>query len=357
MDVLAPVKRFDRFQQRHRGLAIPMAVIRKFGQDGAGRQAALVAYYAFFSLFPLLLVFVTILGYVLQHNPGELTSVENSVRANFPAVGSYLKFSSLHGSLLALILGVLTSLWSGLGVTNAAQNAFDTVWAVPFKERPDFLQTRLRGLMLLVSLGLLFLVATAASGLVTGGLGGAGAKVAGIAVSLLANIVLFLAAFRLMTSRTVRTSCLWVGVLVAAVFWTILQAVGGLYVGHTLKHLPAGYTSFAFVIGLLVWLHLGAQMTLYAAEVNVVVERRLWPRSLLGPPVEPADQRALTDLAKVEERHPAEIVDVSFDEKEIAEETGDGAGRSDAGGRQPDAGNRAPDADDPARTADRPQSA
>jgi YihY family inner membrane protein len=313
MDILAPVKRFDRFQQRHKGLAIPLAVVRKFGQDQAGNLAALVAYYAFFSLFPLLLVFVTILGYVLQHNHGQMLSVENSVRQNFPAVGSYLHFTSLHGDLLPLILGIVTSLWSGLGVTNAVQNALDTVWAVPFKERPDFFMSRLRGLGLLVTLGLLFLVATAASGVVSGGLGGAGAKVAGIAVSLIVNVILFLVAFRLLTAKAVETRCLWIGVVVAAVFWTILQAVGGLYVGHAVKHVPTAYASFAIVIGLLVWLHLGAQMTLYAAELNVVLQRKLWPRSLLGPPLEPADQRALTDKAKVEERHPAEVVEVTFD--------------------------------------------
>jgi YihY family inner membrane protein len=294
-------------------LAVPMAVVRKFGQDQAGNLAALVAYYAFFSLFPLLLVFVTILGYVLQHNHPELLSVENSVRSNFPAVGKYLQFTSLHGHLLALILGLVTSVWSGLGVTNAAQNALDTVWAVPFKARPDFLHSRLRGLVLLVTLGVLFLVATGASGVVSGGLGGPGARVAGIAGSFVLNVILFLAAFRLLTARSVETRCLWVGVLIAAIFWTVLQAVGGLYVGHALKHLPAGYTWLGFVIGLLIWLHLGARMTLYAAEVNVVVQRRLWPRSLLGPPSEPADQRALSALAKVEERHEEETVDVTFD--------------------------------------------
>jgi membrane protein len=313
MDLLAPVKGFDRFQQRHRVLAVPLAVVRKFGQDQAGNLAALVAYYAFFSLFPLLLVFVTILGYVLQHNHPELLSVENSVRSNFPAVGKYLQFTSLHGHLLALILGIVTSVWSGLGVTNAAQNALDTVWAVPFKARPDFLHSRLRGLVLLVTLGVLFLVATGASGVVAGGLGGPAARVAGIAVSFVVNVILFLAAFRMMTARSVETRCLWTGVIVAAIFWTILQAAGGLYVGHAIKHLPAGYASFAFVIGLLIWLHLGARMTLYAAEVNVVVQRRLWPRSLMGPPSEPADQRALSALAKVEERHEEETVDVTFD--------------------------------------------
>jgi membrane protein len=313
MDILAPVKRFDRFQQRHRVLALPLAVIRKFGNDQGGNLAALVAYYAFFSLFPLLLVFVTVLGYVLQHNPSELKAVENSVRSNFPAVGKYLQFTSLHGHLLPLIIGLVTSLWSGLGVTNAAQNAFDRVWAVPFKERPDFLFSRLRGLGLLFALGVLFIIATGASGVVTGGLGGPGAKVAGIAVSFLANLVLFFAAFRLMTAKTVETRCLRSGIVTAAALWTILQAVGGLYVGHALKHVPAGYASFGFVLGLLVWLHLGAQLTLYAAEVNVVLQRHLWPRSLLGPPVEEADQRALAALAKVEERHEDEKVEVTFD--------------------------------------------
>ncbi len=340
MDFLAPIKRFDGFQQRHRGLAIPMAVIRKFGQDQAGNLAALVAYYGFFSLFPLLLVFVTILGYVLQGNHAELLSVERSVRANFPAVGKYLQFTSLHGHLLALILGILTSLWSGLGVTSAAQNAFDTIWAVPFKARPNFLSSRLRGIGLLASLGVLFLVSTAASGVVTGGLGGPGAKLAGIVLSLVLNVILFIVAFRLMTARSVETRCLWRGAVLAAIFWTILQAVGGAYVGHTLKHLPAGYASFGFVIGLLVWLHLGAQLTLYAAELNVVLQRELWPRSVIGAPTEPADQRALTDLAKVEERAQEETVDVSFD-------AAAGAAPADAGAAPVK----------PARTADPPRSA
>jgi membrane protein len=312
MDVLRPVRAFDRVQQRHRLLAVPLAVIKKFSDDQGGNLAALIAYYAFFSLFPLLLVFVTVLGYVLHGNPGALHSVEQSVRKNFPVVGNYLKFTELRGSALALIIGLLVALWSGLGVTNTAQQALDRVWAVPMKERPSFLKSRLRGVTLLVSLGLLFLIATAASGIVTGGLGGSGLKIAGIAISLLVNVVLFFASFRLMTSASVKTRRLAPGVLVAAVLWTILQAVGGLYVGHVLKHVGSGYASFGFVIALIVWLHLGAQMTMYAAEVNVVLARRLWPRSLMGPPSVPADEATLTGLAKVEERSDHEQIEVAF---------------------------------------------
>jgi membrane protein len=312
MDFLKPARAFDSFQQRHRWLAIPLAVVKKFGDDQAGNLAALVAYYAFFSIFPLLLVFVTILGYVLQGDTSAQKSITNSVLGQFPVVGTKIEPQALHGSAIALVIGLVVSLWSGLGVTQASQNAFDRVWAVPMKDRPNFIHSRLRGLALLASLGLLFIVATLASGLVTGGLGGPLLKVAGIVVSLLVNFALFGAAFRLLTAKAIPTRCLWVGVIVAGIVWEILQIVGGYYIGHVLKHASTTYAQFAFVIALLVWLHLGAQMTLYAAEVNVVVARNLWPRSLLGPPAAPADEETLRALAKVEERHETEKVDVEF---------------------------------------------
>jgi membrane protein len=316
VDPLAPVKRFDSYQQKHKALAIPVAVIKKFGDDQAGGLAALVAYYAFFSLFPLLLVFVTILAYVLQGDPHAQQSISNSVLGQFPIIGTQLRANihTLHGHAIALVIGLVTSLLAGLGVTQAAQNAFDRVWAVPMKARPNFLQSRLRGLGLLASLGLMFIVATLASGLVTGGLGGPLAKVAGILISLLLNFALFLAAFRFMTAATVDTRCLWVGVVVAGVFWEILQILGGIYIGHVFKHSTDTYGFFGIVIALLVWLHLGAQLTIYAAEINVVLARKLWPRSLFGPPDQPADEKTLTALAKVEERSEQQTVDVTFDD-------------------------------------------
>jgi YihY family inner membrane protein len=318
MDPLAPIKRFDRFQQRHPALAIPLAVVKKFGNDGAGNLAALVAYYAFFSVFPLLLVFVTVLGYVLQHDPSTLHSIERSVSANFPTLNKVIDFNALHGHVGPLIIGLVGALWSGLGVTAAAQNALDTVWAVPQKSRPNLLKSKLRGIGLLLAIGLLFIIATGASALVSGGLGGVGTKVAGIVVSLIANSVLFLVAFRLMTASSVPTKKLLIGAGVAAVFWTILQAVGGLYIGHVTKHMSPAYATVGTVIALLIWLHLGAQMTLYAAEINVVLERRLWPRSLMGPPLERADRETFVALAKIEERDVSEHVEVSFEQPSAA---------------------------------------
>jgi membrane protein len=312
VDLLRPVHAFDRYQQKHRWLAIPVAVFKKFGDDQGGSLAALVAYYAFFSLFPLLLAFVTILGFVLQGNPGAQRSVEHSVLAQFPVIGSQIEVHALSGHTVALVIGLVASLWGGLGVTQAAQRAFDQVWAVPHKDRPDFLHSRLRGLALLIVLGALFIVASLASGLVVGGLGGPLLKLAGIVLSLLLNFALFFFAFRFMTSDEVATKCLLIGVVVAAVMWEVLQIVGGYYIGHVYKKTSNTYAQFALVIALIVWLHLGAQLTVYAAEINVVVARKLWPRSLFGDPDLPEDQKTLRALAKVEERSPGEKVDVHF---------------------------------------------
>jgi membrane protein len=310
VNLLAPVRALDRFQQRHRSLAVPFAVIKKFGDDGAGDQAALIAYYGFFSIFPLLLVFVTVLGFVLAHHPDAQKAVLDSALKDLPLVGDQIKTHSLHGNGFALAVGIVGALLSGLGVTMAAQKAFDRVYAVPHKDRPNFLASRLRGLGLLVVLGVLQLLSTAASGLVAGGLGGVGLTIAGIVLSLLLNLVLFSAVFRLLAlGQDVRE--LWPGILTAAVLWEVLQVVGGIYVGHVVKGASTTYGTFATVIGLLTWLFLGARVLVYSAELNSVLSRRLWPRSIFAPRTD-ADRETLRGLAKVEERSDEEQVSVKF---------------------------------------------
>jgi YihY family inner membrane protein len=305
--------RIDRRQQSSRWLAIPVAVIKKFSDDQAGGAAALVAYYAFFSLFPLLLVFVTVLGFVLNGNPHAQQSVENSVLGQFPIISDQIRGHALQGHAFALVIGAVTALLAGLGVTQAAQNALNRVWAVPFKRRPNFLKSRLRGLLLLVSLGAMFLVATVASGLVSGGLGGPLLKVAAYALSLALNFGLFFASFELLTSIDLPARSLAWGAAFAAIAWELLQVGGGFYIKHVVAKSTTTYGTFALVIGVLAWLHLGAQITMYAAEINVVLARRLYPRSLFGPPETAADKKTLRALAEVEERSDEEQIEVEFE--------------------------------------------
>jgi membrane protein len=309
----SPQERFDEFQQRRSWLAFPLAVVKKNSDDGGGNLAALMAYYGFFSLFPLLLVFATVLGFVLHGHPGKQQSIENSVTKNFPSLGNLIHFNAISGSLVALIIGVVTALYAGLSITNAAQNATDTVWAVPRKDRRSWIASRLRGVMLLVSLGLLFVVSSFASGAVSSGFGGAGTKVAGYVISIIVNFGLFSISFRLMTHREQHSSDLWTGALFGAVIWTILQSVGGYYLKHVSSGKGSTYGVFAVVLGLIIWLHLGAQLFLYSSEINVVRARKLWPRSFFGPPLTGADQDTLRSLAQIEQRHEEQQVDVEFD--------------------------------------------
>jgi membrane protein len=272
----------DRFQRRHPRVAFTTAVLKKFDDDQGAQLAALIAYYAFFSLFPLLLAFVTILGFVLEGNAGAQASVLHSTLAQFPIIGTQLQSNvhSLKGSAVALAIGLIGALLAGLGITGATRNAFDVVWKVPRRERPNFLKQRLRGLGLLAALGVLSIASTAAAGYVTAQTNGAVEVLAGVAAALAVNLLLFFTAFRMLTSKEVPTGDLLPGVVVAAVLWQILQQVGGFYVDHVVRHARETSALFAFVLGLLTWLYLGGQVTVLAAEVNVVRAKRLWPRDL-----------------------------------------------------------------------------
>jgi membrane protein len=306
----------DAFQQRHRRLSFVAAVAKKFGDDQAGQLAALISYYAFVSLFPLLLVFVTVLGFVLEGDPDARHQIEAGTLGQFPIIGDQLKLHSLQGSGLALAVGLIGALLAGMGITNAAQNAFNRIWAVPFKHRPNFLLTRLRSLGMLAVLGTLNIIATTVAGFVGSSSPGALEALGAAALALAFNLILFMTAFRLLTAAEVSWRELLPGVVLAAILWQALQYLGGLYVSHVLKRTEPLYGTFALVLGLLAWLYLGTQLVIFAAEVNVVRVRRLWPRSFLSAPLLDADRRALTSSAEVEERIHEENVEVSFEEPE-----------------------------------------
>ena len=304
---------FDRFQQRRRGLSFVFAVIKKFADDQAGQLAALISYYAFVSLFPLLLVFVTVLGFVLQSDPAERERILNGALGQIPLIRDQLKLHSLKGSPTALAVGIVGSLLAGMGITNAAQTAFNRIWHVPFKHRPNFIFARLRGLGMLAILGTMAIVSTLAAGYVGASSHGVLPVMAGTMVALVFNLATFLLGFKLLTATELSWRDLLPGAITAAVFWQLLQLLGGFYVEHLLKRTTPLYGVFALVLGLLAWLYLGAQMTIFAAEVNVVRARRLWPRSLFGEPLVEADRRALSESAETEERVHEENVEVDFD--------------------------------------------
>ena len=283
--MIAVLSRFDQWQRRHRSLAFPFAVVKKFADDGAGNLAALVAYYAFFSIFPLLLVLSTVLGYVLHGHPDWQRTVTDSALSNLPLVGDNHP-APLDGNVGALIVGVLLALWGGLGVAKTALTACDTVYLVPRTERPNFLVAIPRALRIVVVGGLGLISTTALSSAVTSvhAVGevelGPGLRVIGSAVAIVLNTALFATLFRWLTVRPVSWLEALPGAVIAAIALQVLQLLATAFISHKLNGANATYGNFGAVIVLLSWFHLQAQVVLLAVEVNVVRQYRLWPQSI-----------------------------------------------------------------------------
>jgi YihY family inner membrane protein len=307
--------RLDRWQQSTVLAAFPLAVVKKFQDDRASRLAALISYWAFFSLFPLLLAFVSILGFVLEGNEDFQKQVLDSTVSQIPVIGDQLSrdVTSLKGSGLALAIGVAVAIWAGLGVTLAIENALDEVWAVPRLNRPDFFTSRLRGLAALAIVGTAqvvstFVVTLARNGTIQPPLAG----ILSFSGSVVVDFAVFLMAFRALTAARVTTRQVLPGVIIATLCWLGLQTLGGLYVEHVVTRSSETYGVFAVVIGLLSWLWLAAQLTLIAAEVNVVLDQRLWPRSLFDG-LSAADERAWRRAAEAQQRDARERIEVTFE--------------------------------------------
>jgi len=319
MRLQARVEMFDRYQRRHRWLGFPLAVRQKYSDDQGGFLAAAITYYGFFSIFPLLLVLVSVLGFVLQGHPHLQQTIVQSALGNFPVIGHDLVIHSIKGSALGLGIGIAGATWAGMGVLLAAESAMNQLWGVPLRRRPGLLRARLHALLLLVALGGGVLGSTVLGGLATVGAGyGLAWKLGAIVLSAGLNFLLFWVAFRLLTVDDVSWRCLRGGALAAAVAYSGLQLLGGYYVGHVLRSSSNTYGTFALVIGLLSWIYLAVHVTLLAAEANVVATRRLWPRSftqVAGQSTE-ADRRALEQRARVEERRDDETITASFGDDE-----------------------------------------
>jgi membrane protein len=330
---------FDRIQQRHRWLGFPLAVFQKYADDQGGYLAATITYYAFFAVFPLLLVLTTVLGFILQRHHHLEQTIVNSALGQFPVIGPQLSRGSLHGSVLALGLGLAAALWAGMGVFLAAQNAMNHLWGVPFKRRPDPLHARGRALLLLLLLGGGALATTTLAAFATVGVRfGITWKIGSLVLSTALNVGLFWLGLRVLTAREVSWRQLRGGAIAAGVLYELLQTLGGYYVGHTLKHADNVYGTFGLVIGLLSWIYLAAHITLLAAEGNVVAARQLWPRSfslMIEQPATQADKRALTQRGKVEERRQDETVTVDFPAPENTNATRRDAGSASADQQPP----------------------
>ena len=320
----------DAWQRGHAVAAVPVAVLKKFLDDRASNLAALMAYYAFFSLFPLMLVFVSVLGFVLEGDPSLQADIVDSTLARIPVIGAQLEdeVAPLTGSALgargrargSAVGGpgrharARPSVPGGLGRA-AARAARAGPRAGVRRRRPRRARRPARR------------IHAAGRPRVGGGIGPAAERLGALSLSLVVNAVAFLAVFGLLTQRPFRIPELLPGVTLAAVGSLILQSIGGWYFDLTVTGASDTYGTFALVIGLLSWFWLGSHLLLVAAEVNVVLRRRLWPRSLTGD-LEPADREALRRNAEAARQDQRQEIVVRFDDAVSPQpDDGDGAAR------------------------------
>jgi membrane protein len=315
------VDRLDGLQRRHPVAGFPIAVIYKYVDDSGPYLAALITYYAFVSLFPLLLLLSTVLGHVLAGDPQLQQRLIHSVVSQFPVVGQQLaRPQELSGGTTGVVVGVLGSLYGALGVAQALQYAMNSAWSVPRNSRPNPFVARGRSLLLLGTAGVAVIGTTALSALGTADVGSFGAlvRILVLGASIVVNGVVFIAAFRLATPRRLSIRQVAPGALGAAVIWQLLQTFGVTYVRHVVRSASAINGVFALVLGLLAFLYLTAVAVVLCVEVNVVRVDRLYPRALLTPftddvELTPGDRRSYTDLAKAQRNKGFQTVDVTFD--------------------------------------------
>lgn len=318
---MAPSSRLDAFQQRHKVVGFPIAVFYKFFDDQGSYLAALITYYAFVSLFPVLLLLTTLLGVLLRNDPHLRDQLLNSAFNQFPVVGKQLGTpKALQTSTLGSVLAFLAALYGALGVAQATQNAMNVAWGVPKNKRPNPLLSRARSLLLLLTAGLTLIATTVVSTVSQSGLFGSGvvAQVLLLLASIALNVGVLVLALRLATALPLTLREVLPGALLGGVLWTLLQRLGALYVKHVVNNASDTNGTFAVVLGLIAWIFLLATALVICVEINVVRARRLHPRSLLTPftddvDLTSADQRAYTQYARAQRNKGFEKVEVSFE--------------------------------------------
>ncbi len=318
----------DDRQREHGWLGFPIAVMYKFFDDRGPHLAALLTYYAFVSLFPLLLLLFSVLGFFLHSNPHLQEQIVDSALANFPIIGPQLRsnVSNIHGSGLGLAAGLLGTLYGATGAMQAAQAGFNRIYGVPRNKQPNPIKGRIRSLGLMLLLGLAVLLSSAIGAIVgtSNPLSdrlGLGLRILGYVLTFALDVSLFSLAFQLLTARDLRLRNVIRGGIVAAAAWLVLQTFGSSYIATRLDHAKSGYGAFGLVLAAIAWIYIEALVLMLAAEINVTRGYGLWPRSLLTPFTDDvvlteADRRSYTMYVATEQFKGFQTISTDFEHAE-----------------------------------------
>ncbi|MFT4286313.1 YhjD/YihY/BrkB family envelope integrity protein [Nocardioides sp.] len=319
------VSALDRGQRRFPPAGFPLAVVYKFFDDQGNYLAAIMTYYAFVAIFPLMLLGSSILGFFLEGREELQEQLLDSALSQFPIIGEQLaQEGGLRGSTGGVVIGSLVALYGAMGLGQAIQNTLNTAWSVPRNSRPNPFLLRFRSLVLLATAGVAVLAVSIVSTL------GANTQVFGhgihdglrwviVAVTVLIVGAMFTVLLRFGTTRDHPLRSAAPGAFVLAVLWQVLQYGGAVYVTRVINGADSLMNqTFATVLGLIAFIYLAAVMGVLSMEVNVVLARHLWPRALLTPftdavDLTDADRRAYASYALMNRHKGFQTVAVTFD--------------------------------------------
>jgi membrane protein len=325
MSMSGPVSRLDALQRRRRVLGVPIAVVYKFFDDQGGYLAAVLTHYALIAILPLLLLASSVLGFVLQGHPTLQGTILSSALAQFPIIGDQLgRPGGIQGSTSAVVVGSLAATYGAIGLGQAAQNAVNTVWAIPRNSRLNPFLSRLRSLAWLVLAGFALVLIAVLSSVgshveIFGTRFGGGIHWLVLLVTVVVNAAVLMLLMRLSTPQKERLRDVLPGAAVIAVLWQLLQMLGGIYVSHVIANANQMNGVFAVVLGLVALLYIAGVMAMIGLEVNVVLAKRLYPRALLTPFTDAvrltdADRKVYHDYAVAQRHKGFERVQVTFDD-------------------------------------------
>lgn len=320
------VRWVDDFQRRHPVLGFPIAVVYKYFDDQGPYLGALLAYYSFVAIFPLLLIATSVLGFVLQDNPELQERLLDTALAQFPLVGDQLgRPEGLTGSKSAIITGALVAVYGCLGVGQSTQNASNVAWAVPRNSRPNPIMQRIRSLVILGMAGLGILAIAVAQALVDNPhLIGfdefvySSDLVRVVAVGI--TVLIFAFVYRFVSLGRASFLDVLPGAIFGALGWQFLQWIGNAYVERVVIRASSMNQTFALVLGLVAFLFLLSAIIVLGLQVNVVLRRRLYPRALLTPftdrvSLTEGDRRAYSQYARAQRHKGFQTIDVQFENK------------------------------------------
>jgi YihY family inner membrane protein len=312
------LRKIDETQRRFTPTAFVFGVVKKFGDDNGGALTSNMAYSAFVSLFPLLLVLTTVLGLVASVNASFRTDALNAVSRQVPLIGRTLT-ENVHqlkrASVIGLIVGLVGLIWGATGLAQAGLFTMEQVWNLPGPARPGYVPRLVRALLFLGLLGAGVIVTTGLTSLDSYVFKGFGLDLLAVLVAAAFNVGMYIGAFRVLTPKGVPTHNLITGAITGGILYTVLQTLG-VYLLHHYLHSDSAYGVFGTVLGLLAYIYLAVEITLYSAEINVVLARRLWPRALVQPPLTEADRASLALQALQNQRRPEQHVEVTFDDRD-----------------------------------------